>query len=196
MRTPSAALAIGTACSALIALGACQRDATRAPDTTSVVQAVDFELVPLERTCPATTPVTFNGVAGIPATYAVVYHVTIVNGTSKPITVEQIGSRGYVLDAVSQPELGHSAHVFNTLAFVSPGSISPGDQVAVTGSMSVLCGDNPHITQPSFWDIATTLSIVTSGGDADTIIETFRRSWDRCDSGHPCPATQPPLPSN
>lgn len=198
MRTPSAALAIGTAIpvlSALTALVACS-DPARAPETTSVVQALNFEMIPLERTCPATTPVTFNGVTGIPATYSIVYHVTIINGTPGAITVQQVGSRGTVLDAVDPTELGRSAHVFNSLSFTPNTSIPAGDQMTLTGTISALCGDNPHMTRTSFWDIGTTLTVVTSAGSTNTVIQTFRRSWDRCDSGHPCPATQPPLPSN
>ncbi len=165
----------------------------RAP--TEVVQATDFEILPLARNCPAVTPVTLNGLPGNPATFTFTFSVNVTNATSKDITIQSVSSTGSVTAASDDAWIGRPANV-GTAASFSPTALTAGQTAKVTGAFTFLCGDNPDVRHTAYWDILMSLTVSTTKGLAGSTPVTFRRNWDPCDGGHPCPAVQPPLPSN
>jgi hypothetical protein len=189
-KTPRIAAILVAAATAVACNNSSDPSRAAAPE----LRAINFELLPLARTCPATTPVNIGG-PGVPATYSLVYKVTIANDTDEPVTVSTVSSAGSVVAATNGVGVGRSAHVFNLASYPSL-VVAPGTPVEITGPITALCGDNPIITQSTFWDIATQLNISTSGGPLSSSQLTFRRNWMPCDAGHPCPVSQPPLPSN
>lgn len=174
---------------------ACTNSAGPTRGSTAVLRVSDLELLPAARTCPATTPVTIGG-PGIPATYSLFYVVTISNDTDEPVTINSVNSTGAVVSATNGVGIGRPAHVFTGLLFSPNRTIAPGTTLEIGGPITVLCGDNPIITQSTFWDIRTQLNLVTSGGPVSSPQVTIRRNWSPCGLGNPCPESQPPLPNN
>src|SRR5262249_46296023 len=92
--------------------------------------------------------------------------------------------------------IGRPANIGEASAFAPTAPLRAGQTSSMNGSITLLCGDNPEVQRATYWDIATSLRVATSKGIVQSDSAVFRRNWAPWEGGHPCPATQPPLPGN